>query len=201
MNNTRDFLRRYQRDFLNISCGEYTYGQPNIIAAKLDIPRNLVIGNYCSIASGCKIFIGRQGIHPTNTLTSFPLGIFISDECKANGYKGEAVKTSLDVTIGNDVWIGLDVTIMAGVNIGTGAVIAAGAIVNKDVPPYTIVGGVPAKEIRKRFPQAQVNSLLESEWWNYTPDEICLCLEGEVNTPLDDILIEKLLSLKTQRNS
>lgn len=76
------------------------------------------------------------------------------------------------VTIGNDVWIGTNVTILPGVNIENGAIIAAGAVVNKDVPAYSIVGGVPAKVIKYRFPQDVINVLLKEEWWTWSDDEI-----------------------------
>ena len=90
-----------------------------------------------------------------------------------------------DIVIGNDVWIGYEAVIMAGVHIGDGAIIAARAVVTKDVPPYTIVGGTPAKEIRKRFDAAVIQQLLMLKWWNWSTDKIRQCLpyiaEGKMN--------------------
>ena len=90
-----------------------------------------------------------------------------------------------DIVIGNDVWIGYEAVIMAGVHIGDGAIIAARAVVTKDVPPYTIVGGTPAKEIRKRFDADVIQQLLMLKWWNWSTDKIRQCLpyiaEGKMN--------------------
>ena len=77
-----------------------------------------------------------------------------------------------DIVIGNDVWIGYEAVVLAGVTIGDGAVIGTRAVVTKDVPPYTIVGGVPAKFIRKRFPQETIDSLLKIKWWNWPEERI-----------------------------
>ena len=108
----------------------------------------LIIGKFCMIASGAK-FIMNGGNHLTEAISSYPFAIF------GNGWedamKDKSYPHKGDIVIGNDVWIGHNATIMAGVTIGDGAIIATNATVVKDVPPYTIVGGNPAKEIRKRF--------------------------------------------------
>lgn len=136
--------------------------------------KNTNIGRYCSIASSLITCLGN---HPTSTYVStFPafyfnttpvLGFtFYTAEKEAYElYK----KTSAGdvVTIGNDVWIGERVTILDGVTIGDGAIIAAGAVVTQDVPPYAIVGGIPAKIIKYRFTEEQIKFLLECKWWNY----------------------------------
>ena len=77
-----------------------------------------------------------------------------------------------DIIIGNDVWIGFEAVILAGVTIGDGAIIGARAVVTKDVPPYTIVGGVPAKPIKKRFDEEMIELLLEIQWWNFQPEQL-----------------------------
>lgn len=77
-----------------------------------------------------------------------------------------------DIVIGNDVWVGYEAVIMAGVHIGDGAIIGTRAVVRKDVPPYTIVGGVPAREIRKRFDEATISKLLKLQWWDWPVDKI-----------------------------
>ena len=90
-----------------------------------------------------------------------------------------------DIVIGNDVWIGYEAVIMAGVHIGNGAIIAARAVVTKDVPPYTIVGGVPARPIRKRFEEETIRKLETLKWWDWPAKKIRRCLpyigEGDIN--------------------
>ena len=128
------------------------------------------IGRYCSIASNVKVICGT---HPTNYVSTHPC--FYSTRCQSgftysdkNSFAEEkyADCEGNRIVIGNDVWIGADVLILSGVSIGDGAIIAAGAVVVKDVEPYSIVGGVPAKEIRKRFSSEQIQKLLDIKWWN-----------------------------------
>ena len=95
-----------------------------------------------------------------------------------------------DIVIGNDVWIGYEAVIMAGVHIGDGAVIAARAVVAKDVPPYTIVGGTPAKEIRKRFEADVIERLSMLKWWDWPIDKIRRCLPYMTKGDLDGLLAE-----------
>ena len=83
-----------------------------------------------------------------------------------------------DIVIGNDVWIGYEAVVLAGVTIGDGAIVAARAVVTKDVPPYTIVGGVPARPIRKRFPDAEIAQLLELKWWDWPPERIAASIDA-----------------------
>lgn len=123
---------------------------------------DIVIGKYCSIASGVTMDDGVQ--HHTEWVTTSPLKYhFFGDERFGAFSKG-------DIVIGNDVWIGDDAMIMSGVHVGDGAVIGARAVVTKDVFPYSIVGGVPAKFIRYRFPWPVINKLMELKWWDW-PDE------------------------------
>jgi acetyltransferase-like isoleucine patch superfamily enzyme len=144
--------------------GRHTYGYENITTFWEGYPpsdASLTIGSFCSIAARIKIYCG--GNHRTDWITTYPFG-HIGGFSKHDG-KGHP-STNGDVVIGNDVWIGADVTIMSGVTIGDGAVIAANSHVVKDVEPYTIVGGNPAKTIRKRFSDEIINKLLEIKWWN-----------------------------------
>lgn len=135
------------------------------------------IGRYCSIASNVNVVLGS---HPTSVFVSSHPAFFSTlkqagftyvndtffDENKTADAEGNPV------VIGNDVWIGSGAMIISGVTIGDGAIIAAGAVVNKDVEPYTIVGGVPAKVIRKRFSENQIVQLLEIQWWNKSQEWI-----------------------------
>ena len=129
-----------------------------------------VIGNFTAIGKKCDIGLG---LHPTCFLT--PHSIFYKK--KNWGYHDDWVKEidfeeSRVINIGNDVWIGAKCTILDGVTIGDGAIIATGAVVTKDIPPYAIAGGVPAKVLKIRFPQDVVERLLEIKWWNLPDDEI-----------------------------
>lgn len=125
----------------------------------------LKIGRYCSIACGSK-FLFTSGNHALASLSTYTFPIFYEewgldakDICGAWDNKG-------DIIVGNDVWIGFESVILSGVTIGDGAIIGARAVVTKDVPPYTIVGGVPAKPIRKRFDDRTIEKLLSLRWWD-----------------------------------
>lgn len=144
-----------------IMAGAYTYGRP-----KVRFPESgakLTIGRYGSIADGVEILLG--GNHRTDWATTYPFPALpgLWPEAKAMGGHDA---TRGDVTIGHDVWIGSQAMILSGVTIGHGAVIAARAVVAKDVAPYAIVGGNPAREIRKRLPEGDIAALLASRWWD-----------------------------------
>lgn len=131
----------------------------------------LLIGKFCSIACGAK-FIFNSANHTLSSLSTYPFPIFfeewgldVKNITKAWDNKG-------DIVIGNDVWIGYEAVNMAGVTIGDGAIIGTRSVVTKDVPPYTIVGGAPAKPIRKRFPQNTVDTLLKIKWWDWSKEQI-----------------------------
>jgi acetyltransferase-like isoleucine patch superfamily enzyme len=146
--------------------GRFTYGHENIKTFWEGDPPScarLKIGSFTSIAERIKIYLG--GNHRTDWISTYPFGHINNQTFTAFNGLGHP-KTNGDVTIGNDVWIGADVTIMSGINIGDGAVVAANSHVVKDVEPYTIVGGNPAKLIRKRFTDDQISKLLDLKWWN-----------------------------------
>lgn len=131
----------------------------------------LRIGKFCSIACGAK-FLFASANHTQTSVSTYPFPIFfeewdldIGDVTSAWDHKG-------DIVIGNDVWIGYEAVIMAGVTIGDGAIIGTRAVVTKDVPPYTIVGGVPAREIRRRFSDDVIARLLELKWWDWLAEQI-----------------------------
>jgi len=130
---------------------------------------HLIIGKFCSIACGAK-FLFNGSNHTMNSLATFPFPIFT--EWDENALAVEAWDNKGDIVIGNDVWIGYEAVIMAGVNIGDGAIIGTRAVVTKDVPPYTIVGGVPAKKIRKRFDDSVIDVLQRVKWWDWNIEQI-----------------------------
>lgn len=178
----------------NIIVGDYTYYddfedvenfEKNIKYHFDFVGDKLIIGKFCMIASDVK-FIMNGANHLTNALTTYPFAIF------GNGWEkamdGKSYPQKGDIIIGNDVWIGYNATIMAGVTIGDGAIIATNSTVIKDVEPYSIVGGNPAAEIKKRFSAETISKLLELKWWNWDIEKITANLQC-----LTDADIEKLI--------
>lgn len=146
----------------------------------------LVIGKFCSVACGAK-FLFNSANHTLSSLSNYPFPIFYDewsldkkDIRRAWDHKG-------DIVVGNDVWIGYEAVIMAGVHIGDGAVVAARAVVTKDVPPYTIVGGVPARAIRPRFDERTTERLQRLRWWDWPVEKIRRFLPAIVGGAVDDL--------------
>ena len=144
----------------------------------------LIIGKFCSIACGAK-FLFNCANHTLKSLSTYTFPLFYGDWDLEKSDVATAWDNKGDIVIGNDVWIGYEAVIMAGVHIGNGAIIAARAVVTKDVPPYTIVGGVPARPIRKRFDEEVIQELETLQWWNWSAEKIRRCLayigNGDVN--------------------
>lgn len=153
---------RYQRYFLKI--GEHAYGRPKILSFAGSNSR-ITIGKFCAIARNVKIICGWN--HHIDWVSTFPFRILFN---LPGQYKDGQPFDKGPVEIGNDVWIGEGATILSGVKIGDGAVIAAGALVVKDVEPYSVVGGNPARNVKLRFPEKQIQELLKIRWWEW-PDE------------------------------
>ena len=136
------------------------------------------IGRYCSISSYVHIVHGthpsKQWIstHPAFFSPQKRAGITYSPEHRFEEFKYTDKEKKYEVSIGNDVWIGYGANILGGITVGDGAIIAAGALVTKDVPPYAIVGGIPAKVLRYRFDEEKINYLLKLQWWNKDKDWI-----------------------------
>ena len=131
----------------------------------------LKIGKFCSIACGAK-FLFNSANHTLNSLSTYPFPLFFEEWNLDIKDVADSWDNKGDIVIGNDVWIGYEAVIMAGVTIGDGAIIGTRALVTKDVPPYTIVGGVPAKPIRKRYSDDVIEKLLKVKWWNWDRDKI-----------------------------
>lgn len=144
-------------NLINVHLGAYSY-----IAANSSI-RNTTIGRYCSIGSNVK---SGLAYHPTNGFSTSPLFYSAKGQCGIKLIENNIVDEYYNVAIGNDVFIGSGVTILGGVKIGDGAIVAAGSVVVKDVPPYAVVGGVPARILKYRFDESTIERLLKSEWWN-----------------------------------
>ena len=144
----------------------------------------LIIGKFCSIACGTK-FLFNCANHSLKSLSTYTFPLFYEEWELEKSNITTAWDNKGDIVIGNDVWIGYEAVILAGVTIGDGAIIGSRAVVTKDVPPYTIVGVLPAKEIRKRFDAEVIQQLLMLKWWDWSTDEIRQCLpyimEGKIN--------------------
>lgn len=137
----------------------------------------LVIGKFCSIACGAK-FLFNSANHTLSSLSTYPFPLFFEEWNLEKKAVTQAWDNKGDIVVGNDVWIGYEAVILAGVHIGDGAVIGTRAVVTKDVAPYTIVGGVPAKPIKKRFPEKTISMLLDMQWWNWSNDKIALSIKA-----------------------
>jgi acetyltransferase-like isoleucine patch superfamily enzyme len=143
--------------FYKSSIGDYSFLARNCFVNNSDI------GKFCSIADNCIVGFAS---HPLDWVSTSPVFHSGSNIFKKN-FSNHPFKSSKRTLIQNDVWIGINAIIADGVTVGNGAVIAAGAVVTKDVPPYAIVGGVPAKIIRYRLPEEERNDVLQSKWWDW----------------------------------
>lgn len=156
-------------DVKKVSIGKYTYGKINALTSGNE-SEYLKIGHFCSIASTAKFMLA--GEHSINSISTYPFkqkfGIGNDVETISNG----------PIIVNDDVWIAENALILSGVEIGQGAVIAAGAVVTKNVPPYAVVGGVPAKLIKYRFDEETINNLMKIDFENLTKDEIITNLDS-----------------------
>ena len=176
----------------NIIIGDYTYYddpedsenfERNVLYHFPFIGDKLIIGKFCALSRGIK-FIMNGANHKMSGFSTYPFEIFgkswkrITPQPRDYPFKGDTV-------IGNDVWLGYEAIIMPGVTIGDGAIIAAKSVVTKDIQPYTIVGGNPARVIRQRFPDKIVETLLEIAWWNWNIEKITRNLEKIVSADIE----------------
>lgn len=174
-----------------VESGKESYGTLNIMDY---LPRSgnskVIIGNFCSIALGNLFLLG--GGHKATGITTYPW--------KAMFYGKEESGDKGDIVLEDDVWVGARVTIMSGVTIGQGAIIGAGALVTKDIPPYAIAGGVPAKIIKYRFSKEIINELLKIDYGKLTPKEMMKHTD-ELNRDIESVYqVKKLISWMPKRN-
>lgn len=179
----------------DIEVGDYTYYDDEEDAADFErrnvlyhyefVGDKLIIGKFCSLAKDCT-FMMNGANHTFTSFSTYPFAVF------KNGWGDGDVEqlksqTRGDTIVGNDVWIGRSATIMPGVEIGDGAIIGAHAIVGRNVPPYTIVAGNPAREIRKRFDEKTIVELQNIKWWDWPIGKITQNLEAITNADLDGL--------------
>lgn len=148
----------------------------------------LIIGKFCSIACGAK-FLFNCANHTLKSLSTYTFPLFYEDWGQDKVSVASAWDNKGDIVIGNDVWIGFEAVIMAGVHIGDGAIIGARAVVTKDIEPYTIVGGVPATEIRKRFSREVIIKLQKLQWWNWPVEKIRRAIPAIQSGNIDELII------------
>ncbi len=147
----------------------------------------LIIGKFCSIACGAK-FMFTSGNHKMSSLSTYPFPLFFEEWNLDKKNVTDAWDNKGDIIIGNDVWIGYEAMIMQGVKIGDGAIIGARAIVTKDVPSYTIVSGIPAKEIKKRYSEEIIKKMLKIKWWDWDENTIKSNLQNIMSGDIDKLL-------------
>lgn len=180
----------------NIIIGDYTYYddledsenfERNVLYHYPFIGDKLIIGKFCALATGVQ-FLMNGANHKMSGFSTYPFQIFGSGwECVTPSQSELPFKG--DTVIGNDVWIGYATVIMPGVKIGDGAIVASKSVVVKDVAPYTIVGGNPARVLRQRFPDETINVLLEIAWWDWDIEKITRNLEKIVSADIEALKI------------
>lgn len=167
-----------------VSVGRGTYGQPNVISFATDETR-LFIGSFVSIANDVTFVLG--GNHPSDRVTTFPIRHrFALDGRGSDGYPSSRG----DIVIGSDVWLGHGSVILSGVTIGTGAVIGAGSVVTRDIPPYAIAVGNPARVHRFRFDDRQISDLMAIRWWEW-PTSLIIDRVDDLSSPDVETFIDR----------
>lgn len=161
--------------------GRYTYGEPAAVFASTG--GRLIVGAFCSLSASCTVVLG--GNHRHDWVSSYPFPNFRAEFPTAYGrvptHKG-------DILVGNDVWIGSYSHVLSGVSIGDGAVVAACAVVTKDVPPYAVVAGNPARIVKYRFPPEQIAALLRIRWWDWDKETIDREMDGLCSANIADFI-------------
>lgn len=165
-----------------LAVGRHSYGLPTVHSFSGDETK-LTIGSFVSIASDVNIILG--GAHPEDRITTFPIRHRLG--LPGAGTDGFPYSRG-DVVIGNDVWLAQGVTVLSGVRVGDGAIAAAGALVTRDVPPYAIVAGVPARVLRYRFSPETITELLSLSWWDWPDADIIAAVDEMSSTDINAFL-------------
>jgi acetyltransferase-like isoleucine patch superfamily enzyme len=196
LNILKNEIRRFLHLRHRIIVGDFTYGHKSIRVHTWGEDSQLIIGKYCSIAKDVSVFLG--GNHNSGWISTFPFGHTGVSTFGNTKYLGHPSSNG-DVIIGNDVWIGHGTTIMSGVSIGDGAIIAANSHLVKNVLPYEIWGGNPARFIKHRFNPETTNQLFELRWWDYpvsTINEIKDLLNSEASFDSIELIKDKIRTLR-----
>lgn len=206
---TGDQQTIYLKDVItnpNITVGDYTmyndftcdptlFEQNNVLYHYPINGDRLTIGKFCSIACGAK-FLFNSANHTMHSLSTYPFPLFFEEWELDRSNVAASWDNKGDIVIGNDVWIGYEAVIMAGVTIGDGAIIGTRAVVTKDVPPYTIVGGVPAKPIKKRYSEETIATLSELQWWDWPREKLAANIEAIQSGRIDQLKSESIAGTK-----
>ncbi len=182
----------------NITVGDYTYyddaddptnfEKNNVLFNYPEFGDRLIIGKFCAIASGVTFIMGAAN-HRINSVTTYPFNVFGGAWEEHTPAHLSQLPFKGDIVIGNDVWIGRESVIMPGVNIGDGAIIGAYSVVTKDVAPYSVVGGNPAKFIKKRFSDELIGLLTELKWWDFEAEKLVDFLPLLCDSDLDKVTL------------
>ncbi|MPM13083.1 Virginiamycin A acetyltransferase [bioreactor metagenome] len=199
---TKDYETVYLKNVItnpNIIVGDYTmyndfvsdptqFEKNNVLYHYPVNHDRLIIGRFCSIACGAK-FLFTSANHTMKSLSTYPFPIFFEEWGLDIKNVASAWDNKGDIVVGNDVWIGYEAVILSGVRIGDGAIVGARAVVTRDVPSYTVVGGVPAKEIKKRFDEETIQKLQQTQWWNWPDEKIRQFLPQIMNGEADKLTL------------
>lgn len=192
----------------NVFIGDYTYYDDGIAPA--DFERNnilfnypefgdrLIIGKFCQIASGAKFIMGPAN-HRISSVTTYPFNVFGGAWSEASPAHMSQLPFKGDTVVGSDVWIGRESVIMPGVKIGDGSIVAAYSVVTKDVPPYSVAGGNPARFIKKRFSDELIEILLELKWWDLEAEKLVRFLPLLCDPDLEKV--QQILRRELRRQS
>ena len=180
----------------NIQVGDYTYyddpvdptgfERNNVLFNWPEFGDRLIIGKFCAIASGVRFIMGSAN-HRMSSISTYPFHVFGGAWEEHTPPHLSQLPFKGDTVVGHDVWIGRESVILPGVHIGDGAIVAACSVVARDVPPYTLVGGNPAREIRRRFDPELISWLLELRWWDFSPERLDAFLPVLCSDDLDTV--------------
>lgn len=183
----------------NIEVGEYTYyddpvdpagfEKNNVLFNWPEFGDRLVIGKFCAIASGAKFIMGPAN-HRLSSVSTYPFHVFGGAWAEQSPPHLDQLPRKGDIVLGNDVWIGRESVILPGVKIGDGAIVAAHSVVTKDVPPYAVAGGNPARLLKMRFDEELIALLRRFRWWNLPPEELAAFIPFLCDPDLEKVRAE-----------